>query len=60
MKTLVLFYTGCIEFEVMLACELVNSKYPIIRLHSFQEEILSGAIDKSKMDFWKGYYRGRG
>jgi putative intracellular protease/amidase len=29
MKTMVLFYPGCIEFEVMLACEILNSKYPV-------------------------------
>ncbi len=29
MKTMVIFYPGCIEFEVMLACEILNSKYPV-------------------------------
>ena len=29
MKTMALFYPGCIEFEIMLACELLNSKYPV-------------------------------
>lgn len=29
MKTLALFYPGCIEFEVMLACEILNSKFPV-------------------------------
>jgi 4-methyl-5(b-hydroxyethyl)-thiazole monophosphate biosynthesis len=29
MKTLALFYPGCIEFEIMLACEILNSKFPV-------------------------------
>ena len=29
MKTMVLFYPGCIEFEVMLAAEILNGKYPV-------------------------------
>lgn len=29
MKTLVLFYDGCIEFEVMLACEILNPHFPV-------------------------------
>jgi putative intracellular protease/amidase len=29
MKTLAIFYSGCIEFEIMLACEMLNSKYPV-------------------------------
>lgn len=24
-----LFYDGCIEFEIMLACEILNSKFPV-------------------------------
>ena len=24
-----IFYSGCIEFEIMLACEMLNSKYPV-------------------------------
>lgn len=29
MKTMALFYDGCIEFEVMLACEILNSQLPV-------------------------------
>lgn len=29
MKTMVLFYPGCIEFEVMLAAEILNGKFPV-------------------------------
>ncbi len=29
MKTLALLYPGCIEFEIMLACEIMNQKFPI-------------------------------
>lgn len=29
MKTMAIFYSGCIEFEIMLACEMLNSKYPV-------------------------------
>ena len=28
-KTLVLLYPNCIEFEVMLACELLNKTFPV-------------------------------
>ena len=30
MKTLVIFYPGCIEFEVLLACEMLNKNFPVI------------------------------
>jgi 4-methyl-5(b-hydroxyethyl)-thiazole monophosphate biosynthesis len=29
MKTMAIFYSGCIEFEIMLACEMLNSKYSV-------------------------------
>jgi len=29
MKTLALLYPGCIEFEILLACELLNGKFPV-------------------------------
>ena len=29
MKTMALFYHGCIEFEVMLACEILNAHFPV-------------------------------
>jgi 4-methyl-5(b-hydroxyethyl)-thiazole monophosphate biosynthesis len=29
MKTMALFYPGCIEFEVMLACEILNPRFPV-------------------------------
>lgn len=29
MKTMALFYDGCIEFEIMLACEILNSHLPV-------------------------------
>ena len=29
MKTLAIFYPGCIEFEIMLACEILDKDFPI-------------------------------
>jgi 4-methyl-5(b-hydroxyethyl)-thiazole monophosphate biosynthesis len=29
MKTLALLYPGCIEFEILLACEILNHKFPV-------------------------------
>lgn len=29
MKTLAIFYPGCIEFEVMLACQILNKEFPL-------------------------------
>lgn len=28
-KTLAIFYPGCIEFEIMLACEILNKDFPV-------------------------------
>lgn len=28
-KTLAIFYPGCVEFEIMLVTELINSKFPV-------------------------------
>lgn len=29
MKSLAILYPGCIEFEIMLACEILNKKFPV-------------------------------
>jgi 4-methyl-5(b-hydroxyethyl)-thiazole monophosphate biosynthesis len=29
MKTLAIFYPGCVEFEVLLACEILNKDFPV-------------------------------
>lgn len=29
MKTMALLYPGCIEFEIQLACEILNRKSPV-------------------------------
>ena len=49
MKTLVLLYPGCIAFEVLLACELLNSKFPveIVTLDGNDHVASNGMIIKS-------------
>jgi 4-methyl-5(b-hydroxyethyl)-thiazole monophosphate biosynthesis len=62
MKTMVLFYPGCIEFEVMLAAEILNRKYPIeIKTTDGKDHVgsngmlfkSSGAIDSIDVQSYK-------
>lgn len=53
MKTLAIFYPGCIEFEIMLACEILNNDFPVeIATPDGQDHIGSNGITiKANMSF---------
>lgn len=53
MNTLAILYPGCIEFEIMLACELLNKKFPIevATPDGKDHHGSNGMIIKSQMSF---------
>src|SRR5690348_12311455 len=52
-KTFALFYPGCIEFEIMLACEILNRKFPVdvVTLDGSDHVGSNGMTFKAAMSF---------
>lgn len=53
MKSLVVLYPGCIEFEIMLACEILNKRFPIeiATSNGSDHQGSNGMTFKSNMSF---------